>query len=192
MFLDPKVDNANWIKIIDTRPPAARQNFTDVSSVEKYQMPEEQYEQLTDSVLAWKKKQKLGRFDPSAKSSDELANERYSKDSNVIKQRNIKVNNRCRIGQDDGRRGIVRFVGLIEGLGGEREAGCIWIGVELDEPVGRNDGSVKVEIDHQKSEVKQVFQCKDKFGIFARPEKVEVGEWPPLDDLELDDDMEEI
>ena len=29
-------------------------------------MPDEEYEQRTDSVLAWKKAQKLGRFDPNA------------------------------------------------------------------------------------------------------------------------------
>jgi hypothetical protein len=29
-------------------------------------MPSEEYEARTDSVLAWKKSQKLGRFDPNA------------------------------------------------------------------------------------------------------------------------------
>jgi hypothetical protein len=46
-------------------------NFTDVSTVEKYIMPETEYEQLTDSVLAWKKRQHLGRFDPNAPSLEE-------------------------------------------------------------------------------------------------------------------------
>jgi tubulin-specific chaperone B len=155
-------------------------------------MPESQYEQLTDSVLAWKKRQKLGRFDPSSKSPEELAAERRGKDQKDVESKGIKEGKRCRVNGDDGRRGVVRFVGEIEGLGGEREAGCIWVGVELDEPVGRNDGSVKVEGGGGKMEVKRVFECKDKFGVFARPEKVEVGEWPVLDDLEVDEDMEEI
>jgi hypothetical protein len=34
--------------------------------VEKYNMTTEDYESRTDSVLAWKKAQKLGRFDPNA------------------------------------------------------------------------------------------------------------------------------
>jgi tubulin-specific chaperone B len=46
-------------------------NYTDVSAVDKYVMPEDEYEQLTDSVLAWKKAQKLGRFDPNAPSLED-------------------------------------------------------------------------------------------------------------------------
>jgi tubulin-folding cofactor B len=39
--------------------------------VEKYVMPESEYEGRTDSVLAWKKAQKLGRFDPNAPGMEE-------------------------------------------------------------------------------------------------------------------------
>jgi tubulin-specific chaperone B len=174
------------------RPPSARQNFTDTSTVEKYQMPETQYEQLSDTVLAWKKKQKLGRFDPNAKSAKEIAEDRRAKDEEEIKKKSVEVGMRCRVGHDDTRRGIVRFVGEIAGLGGVRETGCRWIGVELDEPVGRNDGSAKIDVEGGVQESKRIFECKDKFGVFARPEKVEVGDWPPLDDLGVDEDMEEI
>lgn len=174
----------------DTRPPAARQNFTDTSGVEKYEMPKEQYEKLDDSVLAWKRKQRLGRFDPNAKSKQELVQERRKKDEDEIQRKNIELGARCRVGGEDVRRGVVRFVGEIEGLGGEGESGCSWIGVELDEPMGRNNGSCTVRIDGR-AETVQVFQCRDKYGVFARPEKVDVGDYPVLDDL-TDDDMEEI
>lgn len=50
----------------DTRPPGARADFTDVSAIPKYVMPKTEYESRTDSVLAWKKAQKLGRFNPDA------------------------------------------------------------------------------------------------------------------------------
>jgi tubulin-folding cofactor B len=180
------------LQVIDTRPPAARHNFNDLSSVDKYEMPEAQYEQLSDSVLAWKKGQKLGRFNPTAKTLSELIEERKSKDEGEIRRKGITTGSRCRIGADDTRRGVVRFVGPIEGLGGDRESGCRWIGVELDEPFGRNDGSVKVKVDGDTEEVRRVFECKNNFGVLARPEKVEVGDWPPLDDLEVDEDMEEV
>lgn len=55
----------------DTRPPGLRANYTDVSAVQKYEMPQEEYEKKTDSVLAWKKAHHLGRFDPDAGSIEE-------------------------------------------------------------------------------------------------------------------------
>lgn len=181
------------IEIQDTRPAGVRQtfNFQDLSGVEKYQMPEAQYAQLDDSVLAWKRRQKLGRFDPNAKSADQLAVERLQHDQDMVTSRGILVGLRCRVGNDDSRRGTVRFTGEIPGLGGAREAGCVWIGVELDEPVGRNDGTVIVETEDGGQQPRRVFQCKDKYGVLARPEKIQVGEFPPLDDL-MDEDMEEI
>lgn len=164
-------------------------------------MPSTQYSQLSDSVLAWKKAQKLGRFDPSAKSADELALERFEKDRKVINERGITVGMRARVAGDDARRGLVKFVGEVSGLGGERERGCVWVGVELDEPVGRNDGSVEVEVQSEvegegtkvKREKKRLWEGKgEKFGVLVRPEKVEVGEeWRVVDDL-MDEDMEEI
>lgn len=180
------------VEVLDTRPPSARQmiNFSDLSSVEKYQMPETQYEKLEDSVLAWKRRQKLGRFDPNAKAPEEQAQDRRKHDEAAVAARGIQVGLRCKVGNDDGRRGVVRFVGEIPGLGGAKEAGCVWIGVELDEPVGRNDGSVSVEREDGSYEMKRIFQCREKFGVFARPDKVEIGPFPPLDDL--DEEMEEL
>ena len=166
-------------------------------------MPETAYAALPNTVLSWKKNQKLGRFDPSAPSAADLASSRLSHDSALVQSKGIKVGERCRVGADDGRRGVVRFVGEIPGLGGEREAGCVWVGVQLDEPVGRNDGSCKVEVvvergegeekeTEKRTETRRVFECGDKYGVFARPEKMEVGtEWGVLDDLG-DEDMEEI
>ena len=57
-----------------------RPNFTDLSSVEKYELPTETYESLSNSVLAWKKNQKLGRFDPSALSPEEALQKQVEKD----------------------------------------------------------------------------------------------------------------
>ena len=172
-------------------------------------MPESTYSTLPNTVLTWKKQQKLGRFDPNAATPASLTAERRVHDTSLVESRGIVVGKRCRVGADDGRRGVVRFVGEIPGLGGEREAGCVWVGVQLDEPVGRNNGSVKVEVvvkrggeDGQtgeavevekRTETRRIFACPDKYGVFARPEKMEVGEqWDVLDDLGIDKDMEEI
>lgn len=53
-------------------------------------------------------------------------------------------------------------------------------GIENDEPVGKNDGS---------AQGKQYFSCKPKYGSFIRPERVDIGDYPVLNDLQ---DMEEI
>lgn len=63
------------------------------------------------------------------------------------------------------RRGEVMFIGKI----GEVAPGY-WIGVEYDEPVGRNDGSVKG---------RRLFDCLVDHGGFVRPDKCRVDLNPP-------------
>jgi hypothetical protein len=66
-----------------------RANFTDLSSVEKYVLPTETYEARSDSVLAWKKNQKLGRFDPNALSPEEALRHQVEKDKTDIQTRGL-------------------------------------------------------------------------------------------------------
>ncbi|KAL2264036.1 hypothetical protein VTK26DRAFT_3074 [Humicola hyalothermophila] len=163
------------LQVVDTRPPSSRPNFSSTAGVEKYVLPEEEYEKKTDSVLAWKKAQKLGRFDPNAPSHEQA---KVAAIAREIESRGIAVGKRCRIAQDDTRRGEIKYVGDVKeipGLGA-------WVGIQLDEPVGKNDGSIGgTRYWGEESELKR--------GVFVRPERVEVGDFPVLDDLE---DMEEI
>ncbi|KAF2965958.1 hypothetical protein GQX73_g7637 [Xylaria multiplex] len=167
---------ANNEDIIDTRPPGARLNFNDTSGVEKYVMPAEEYERKSDSVLAWKKAEKLGRFNPDAPT---LEKAKIDANEHEIKSRGIELGKRCRIGGDDTRRGEIKFVGEVKEIPGTLGA---WVGVHLDEPVGKNDGSIG-------GTRYWGTESSLKHGVFVRPERVEVGDWPALDDLE---DMEEI
>lgn len=153
-----------------------RPNYTDASAVTKYEMPPEEYEQKTDSVLAWKKAQKLGRFDPNAPSLEQA---KLAAIDSEISSRSIEVGKRCRVGGEDSKRGQVMYVGAVDEIPGGMGK---WIGIKLDEPVGKNDGSIGGKR----------YWGEDggpKYGVFVRPDRVEIGDWPVIDDLE---DMEEM
>ncbi|CAO2648496.1 Nn.00g077630.m01.CDS01 [Neocucurbitaria sp. VM-36] len=167
--------HSDFLPVVDTRPPAARTDFTDLSSVEKYEMPTTEYESRTDSVLAWKKAQKLGRFDPDAGTIEQ---QKIRASEREVEERSLTLSSRVRLlPETDARRGTISYIGLvpeIPGLGS-------WIGVTLDEPTGKNDGSVKG---------KRYFECGNNYGVFVRPERCEAGDFPPLD--MGDEDLEEL
>ena len=82
---------------------------------------------------------------------------------------------RCQVQPGD-RRGAVRFVGKVPGL-----APGFWVGVQFDEPVGKHDGTVKGV---------RYFECAANFGGMVRPDKVEQGDFPEIDELaDLDDEL---
>lgn len=136
-------------------------------------MSTEDYESRTDSVLAWKKAHQLGRFDPDAPSIEQ---QKINASYREVEERHVKLDARCRLLPDsDHRRGTVRYIGDIAEIPGVG----VWIGVELDEPTGKNDGSVKS---------KRYFECKANYGVFVRAERVEVGDFPVLDELADDDE----
>lgn len=57
-----------------------------------------------------------------------------------------------------------------------------WVGITLDEPTGKNNGSVNGT---------KYFSCAPNSGVFLRAERVEVGDFPELGlDDELEDDEE--
>ncbi|KAI9754301.1 MAG: hypothetical protein M4579_004765 [Chaenotheca gracillima] len=169
------------IIVEDVRPPSLRPNYNDPSGVEKYVLPESRYENLSDSVLAWKRTQKLGRFDPDAPTRHAEAVEAHEREA---RERSVENGKRVRVGGEDTRRGTIRYVGPIPELPGP---GGWWVGVDLDEPVGKNDGSVGDTRYFQTNSATS--EGGGKSGIFVRPERVEVGDWEVLNELV---DLEEI
>ena len=55
-----------------------------------------------------------------------------------------------------------------------------WIGVQYDEPVGKNDGSVKGVT---------YFECTTGYGGMLRPNKVKVGDFPEIDEFASEDEI---
>lgn len=88
----------------------------------------------------------------------------------------MTVGDRCEAA--GGRRGEVMYVGKVA----ELPLGW-WVGVKYDEPVGKNDGSVKGV---------KYFDCPENYGGFLRPDLVSVGDYPeddPFADLEEENEM---
>ena len=170
-------------------------------------MPESEYEKLSGTVLAQKKAQQVGRFNPKAPEIREMKVkemmeevDKRSKSSRIPCARrmafsassavcqlttwfsqDIAVGARCILSSDSSRRGTIRSVGPVPSLPGIQ--GAPWVGVELDEPTGRNDGSVNGE---------RHFTCENNRGVFVRPEKVGVGDYGELILDDEDPQMEEI
>ncbi|KAK3829174.1 MAG: CAP Gly-rich domain-containing protein [Benniella sp.] len=168
------IENYWTIRVIDTNPSSVKGQFTDVSLVKKFELTEEEYEKRSESLLAFKKRNHLGRFNDAASDTSSSAtaqNEAYEEAA-----KNIKVGERCEVdvgGDALKRRGTVRFIGSTEFQPG------VWIGVQYDEPLGKNDGTVQGV---------RYFTCPANYGSFVRPDKVQTGDFPE-EDLLSDEDM---
>ena len=93
----------------------------------------------------------------------------------------ITLGARCHLLQEPTRRGSIAFVGAIDELPGLK--GAPWVGVVLDEPTGKNDGSIKGQ---------RYFQCERNRGVVVRASFVVIGDFGVLA-IEADDpDMEEL
>ena len=70
----------------------------------------------------------------------------------------IDIGDRCEL--PGGRKATIMFVGEVKEIGPGH-----WIGVQFDEAVGKNDGSIKGA---------RYFTCEDKFGGFCKPGSVKM------------------
>eukprot|EP01147_Barroeca_monosierra_P005206 gene5206-8809_t len=146
----------------NTDPMAVAGEFEDVTKVKKFELSEEEYESRRGTVREFKEKLKLGRFNPEFEQQRQLAQEQEEELA-----KSTQVGQRCECDTKKGtHRGTVRFVGKTEFQDG------LWIGVQLDEPYGNNDGSVKGV---------QYFSCSPKYGVFLKPSNVRVGNYPEED-----------
>jgi tubulin-folding cofactor B len=155
------VEDFMRLHVVDLNPARRAGEFSDVSRVPKYEMPDDEYARRPDSVRAFKERHKLGRF------ADQPVAQVDAADARASDAERFAPGQRClaRVGELDAR-GTVRFAGPT-GFGTG-----LWVGVELDEPVGKNDGSVQGTA---------YFACADRHGVFLRPHAVELGDFPEED-----------
>lgn len=153
-------------------------DFNDTSKVEKWELEDDAYDQMKGTVRDFKRKMKMGRFNAeevAKKEAEKAENDKIYKEMQEEKLKNVKVGDRCQtqVPNAPRRLGEVKFVGETKFAEG------IWAGIQYDEPVGKNDGSVKGH---------RYFECKDKYGGFVKVQFIECGDFLPLDDdLDLSD-----
>lgn len=145
------------------------QKTEDLSEVEKFELSEEEYAKRSDTLKAFLKQNKLGKYnEEEAKKREEEKQRELEKEERLISA--MKINDRCEISipGNPKRRATIMYIGKTDFKPGW------WIGVKYDEPFGKNDGSVAG---------KRYFECVDKYGGFVRPATVVVGDFPEEDDL---------
>jgi tubulin-folding cofactor B len=169
----------NCILYKDLNPNRKKHEFSDVSKVEKFEISQQEYEKRTDSVLHYKMVNKIGRF------AEPLPEDEVNRIENEFQEEavKIKLEDRCQVDMGDSffKKGTVMFVGKTEFKPGIEMVLLYigyWVGIKYDEPLGKHDGTVQG---------KRYFTCPQKYGGFVRPNKVQVGDYPEDDLLDLDE-----
>jgi len=174
--------NGMEIHIKDTDPFSISKHggLEDVSQVEKYVMADEDYDKMENTVRAQKRREQAAaqRAAREAAGGQELGGEAAApaepEESVAEVADRMPLDSRCEI-TPGGRRGAVAFVGTMKGTKG------VWVGVRLDEPQGMNDGT---------RDGVRYFDCPGpKYGCFAKPENVMVGDFPERDPFASDDEF---
>jgi len=171
------------INDLDPHSISLHGGLEDVSKVEKYVMPDEEYDKLKNTVRAQKReaeareaRKKAERAATGEDVGEELGGEAPAPLEMTAEEAAaaFPVGSRCEC-DPGGRRGVVRHVGPIIATKG------IWIGVALDEPLGQNDGT---------KDGKRYFECQGpKYGCFSKPLNVRVGDYPERDPFASDDEF---
>jgi len=190
-------DNGQTLHMVDNDPPSlsAGGALENVDLVQKYNMTDDDYDAREKTLRAYKKEQL--KKDPTfqfLKKPVEAGKENVQIDMSVY-----VVGARCEV-NPGGRRGEIKFVGPLtlpeemkereikwDTSGNweekERKKAVVFLGVQLDEPLGHNDGS---------REGKHFFECPDKYGVFCKPDSCTVGDFPeddPFAGLSDDDEI---
>lgn len=166
------IDDGMRIHVID--------NFTLVKdllgsdSAERFQLSEQEYEKKDDTLRSFLQRNKLGKYNEEEMNKLKEQQQKEIEEEAKLAEA-VLVGARCevRVPQQGVRRATVRYNGPLEGAKG------LWIGVQYDEPRGKNDGSVNG---------KRYFTCPEKYGGFVKPVYVTVGDFPE-EEFDLEDEI---
>jgi tubulin-folding cofactor B len=163
------------IHVVDTDPFSLSRDggLDDVSRIQKYKMSDEDYDRREKTYRNWKKEKAAA--DPSWKppvfstaggapptGGPEFRAQEFVDPACV---EGMSVGDRCSVTPGD-RRGVVAYIGPVEGL-----SEGYWVGVRMDEPLGKNTGSYNGKV---------YFEAPEKCGSFVRPSYITLGDFPPF------------
>ncbi|GIQ86926.1 hypothetical protein KIPB_008866, partial [Kipferlia bialata] len=178
---DMGIDTGVEIHCVDENPMSVLRNggFQDLSAVDKYEMPDQVYDTLPNSVRAIQREKY--ETDPEYRASVDARRDRalLAPVKFQAEAEALTVGERCntKLG-----RGVIRYVGKTKG---DPVKPGYWVGVQLDEPNGTNNGHVGDAV---------YFECDNKFGVLLRPPQVEMGDFPEIDEFasDLEDSISEL
>lgn len=163
------VESGNVVHVMDEDPYSLSRGggLTDTSLVEKYRMDDDKYNERKGTVREFIKEKKAKEAAERQKRREEgLEVAAPGEDSVAHIHGAGGLGSRCEV-QPGARRGVIRWIGESEHLNPG-----YWVGVQFDEPVGRNNGSVRntaLNIDVS------LFECGPGYGGFVRGKNVAAG-----------------
>ncbi|XP_045499229.1 tubulin-folding cofactor B [Colias croceus] len=166
------IDDGMRIHVIDKF--SLIQDFDASDNAERFKLSEEEYEKKSDTLRSFLQRNKLGKYNEEEMSKMKETQQKELEEEAKIAE-SVLVGARCevRVPSQPTRRATVRYNGPLDGAKG------LWIGVQYDEPRGKNDGSVNG---------KRYFTCPPKYGGFVKPLYVTVGDFPE-ESFDLDDEI---
>jgi tubulin-folding cofactor B len=164
------------VQVEDVDPFRSVARLQDYSEAPKYVMSDEEYRARKGTFREWKLQnpeeymKHFGHLHPdqqkaldAIKGTSSTPAAARTDETGAEEAARITVGMRARIVGD--RRGTVAYVGPVAFAKGH------YVGINLDEPVGKHDGEVKG---------KRYFQADPMSGVMVPAEEVEVGDFPPL------------
>lgn len=182
------IENGMRLHVIDQNVIVTGEN------VEKFELSEREYAQRRNTVRDYLKSNKLGKYNEEEMKALEEKRLHEAHEQEKLASR-IDLGNRCRVSAKGPHRiGTVMYKGPFEGKSG------IFIGVKFDEPLGMHDGRWVNSIHYSGSNWfdcyvlmlpveffsvngKRYFECPPKYGSMVPVNCIEIGDFPPEDDL---------
>ncbi|EGG22309.1 tubulin folding cofactor B [Cavenderia fasciculata] len=144
------------IHIIDVDPNNYVASLQDIDSQPSTKMTDEEYDKREGTYRKWKQEQEQKQPSTTTQPSS-------TTDDNSIEPSWLKIGDKCQV-KSDLRTGTIAYIGLVNDTVG------YWVGLHLDLPLGKNDGTLKG---------KKYFDSIDKYGAFVRASNLNVNSQQP-------------